>query len=130
MNCPKCGAENRFDSRYCRYCGEHLPSPDSGYIPSVPPPNANSYGDYYTPSAQEAVTPPPLPAVRQPLPAVPMYGQKVCPRCGSNQIMKGEIPTWAIVATILGFLFVCFFSLLFLLIKEPNTCLNCGLNFK
>ncbi|MGH9765679.1 MAG: double zinc ribbon domain-containing protein [Blastocatellia bacterium] len=127
MNCPKCGAENRFDSRYCRYCGEPLPDPDPGYIPSVPPPNANSYGDYYSPQPQSApqqVVPPP------PLPAVPMYGQKRCPRCGSNQIMKGEIATWAIVATIIGFIFICFVSLLFLLIKEPNTCLNCGLQFK
>ena len=123
MNCPKCGAENRFDSRYCRYCGEPLPDPDPGYIPSVPPPNANSYGDYYSPQPQQAVPPPPLPAV-------PMYGQKRCPRCGSNQIMKGEIATWAIVATIIGFIFICLLSLLFLLIKEPNTCLNCGLQFK
>ena len=59
-----------------------------------------------------------------------MVGQIVCPRCGSTGILKGGIPVWAIVASVVGFLLVLCFSLLFLLVKEPNKCLNCGLEFK
>ena len=54
----------------------------------------------------------------------------VCPRCGSNKVLKGGIPVWAIVATIVGFFLVLCISLLFLFIKDPNKCLNCGLEFK
>jgi hypothetical protein len=32
-----------------------------------------------------------------------------------------EIPTWAVICAIVGFFFVCFFSLLFLLAKETKT---------
>ena len=125
MQCPKCSAENREGSNFCRNCSASLVSadqnPNSGYIPSVPPPNANPYGSYYPPTA------PPLLPQKVSRPAV---GQVVCPRCGSTSILKGGIPVWAIVASVVGFLLVLCFSLLFLLVKEPNKCLNCGLEFK
>ncbi|PYP82617.1 MAG: hypothetical protein DMF61_25975 [Blastocatellia bacterium AA13] len=128
MQCPRCFAENRDGSNFCRNCSAPLtlaaeapPEPDSGYIPSVPPSNANSFGTYYPPSA-----PPPLP---QAIPR-PANGKLVCPRCGSTSVLKGGIPVWAIICSVVGFLFVLCFSLLFLLVREPNKCLHCGLEFK
>jgi hypothetical protein len=126
MQCPKCGSENREGSNFCRYCAAPLTAqksePNSGYIPSVPPPNANSFGNYYPPASYQQ--PPPLPAAR------PVVGQLVCPRCGSPQVVKGGTPLWATLVAVIGFFVVCFLSLFFLLIKEPSRCLNCGLEFK
>ena len=125
MKCTSCGAENREGSNFCRFCAAHLVEPqmesDAGYVPSVPPPPpADSFGGFYnTPTFHT----PPMPPAR-------VAGGLVCPRCGSTKVLKGGIPVWAIVVTIIGFLFVFCFSLLFLLIKEPHKCLNCGLDFK
>jgi hypothetical protein len=125
MLCPKCGAENRTESNFCRYCSNPLrqstdPTMGSGYIPSVPPPGT-AYGN--TSNAQNFQPPPPLP-MRQ------AVGQLVCPRCASTNVIKGSIPLWATLVAVIGFFFVCVFSLLFLLVKEPHRCLNCGLEFK
>lgn len=126
MRCPKCGAENRDESNFCRYCATPLavarPDPPSGYIPSVPPPPAEQQGAYHPPVTYQQQPQPPAP--------LPVVGQRTCPRCGSPRILKGGIATWAVVATIVGFFFVLCFSLFFLLVKDPNKCLNCGLEFK
>lgn len=120
MKCPSCGAENREGSNFCRYCAARLTT--SGYIPSVPPPPpAEAYNPSYPPLAFET---PPTP------PARVGKGQLVCPRCGSTNVIKGGIPTWAIIAAVVGFLVVLCFSLLFLLVKEPHRCVHCGLEFK
>jgi hypothetical protein len=124
MKCTGCGAENREGSNYCRFCAAPLTetarNPEPGYIPSVPPPSSRTFGDFYTPpSYQTPVSPP-----------ARISGQLVCPRCGSTKILKGGIPVWAIVVAVVGFLVVLCFSLLFLLIKDPHKCLNCGLEFK
>lgn len=125
MKCPGCGAENREGSNFCRYCARSLtansPDPTSGYIPSVPPPPAQSYAPYAPPVSYEQ---PPRP------PARPVIGQLKCPRCGSTKVIKGSTPLWAVLVSILGFFVVCFFSLLFLLIRDRNHCLNCGLEFR
>ncbi|HLG17069.1 MAG TPA: zinc-ribbon domain-containing protein [Blastocatellia bacterium] len=127
MQCPKCGAENRDESNFCRYCATPLVArldPPSGYIPSVPPPPPQTapYGAQYPPPAYQQAPQPPAP--------LPVVGRLSCPRCGSPRVLKGGIATWAIVATIVGFLFVLCFSLFFLLVKDPNKCLNCGMEFK
>src|SRR5262245_32109173 len=125
MRCSSCGSENREGSNFCRLCSAPLTmssaDSDPGYIPSVPPPSTGSApGGFYNPSSYQIPPQPPATVV----------GALACPRCGSTRILKGSIPVWAIVATIIGFLFVLCFSLLFLLIKEPHKCLNCGLEFK
>jgi hypothetical protein len=124
MDCPRCGARNREGSNFCRNCAFALPQQsaesNSGYIPSVPPPGESAYRDANRPTTAEP--PPPLPAVRP--------AGLVCPRCGSAAVIPARIPAWAIVTTILGFFLVCFFSFFFLLIKEPNKCSQCGLEFK
>lgn len=123
MLCPKCGAENRQESNFCRYCSNPLKQetgPTSGYVPSVPPPGT-AYSD--APGPQTYQPPPPLP-VRQ------AVGMLCCPRCNSTNVIKGGIPLWATLVAVIGFFFVCFLSLFFLLVKEPHRCLNCGLEFK
>ncbi len=126
MVCLKCGAQNRDDSNYCRYCSAPLKEikPDSGYIPSVPPPGVGVGNAFNSPETFHQAPQPPVPR-----PQTHAHGL-VCPRCGSTNIIKGSTPMWAIVATVVGFLFVCLVSLLFLLIKDPHKCLNCGLDFK
>jgi hypothetical protein len=107
MLCPKCGAENRPESNFCRYCSNPLTQQTgstSGYVPSVPPPG--------TAYMRQAV------------------GALCCPRCASTNVVKGGIPMWATLVAVIGFFFVCFFSLFFLLVKEPHRCLNCGFQFK
>lgn len=37
---------------------------------------------------------------------------------------------WAVVGAIVGFFIVCFFSLFFLLAKDDNICLNCGVRWR
>jgi hypothetical protein len=58
-----------------------------------------------------------------------MIGQLICPRCGSTSVVKGGTPQWAIIVAIVGLFVVCFLSLFFLLVKEPNRCMHCGLEF-
>jgi hypothetical protein len=123
MLCPKCGAENRTESNFCRYCSNPLTKQTgstSGYVPSVPPPGT-AYGN--APNSQPFQPPPPLP-MRQ------AAGTLCCPRCASTNVIKGGIPLWATLVAVIGFFFICFLSLLFLLVKEPHRCLNCGLEFK
>jgi uncharacterized paraquat-inducible protein A len=57
---------------------------------------------------------------------VPHGSGSACPRCGSTFTQAGGIPTWAVVVTVVGFFIVCVLSLLFLLIREDNRCMNCG----
>jgi hypothetical protein len=123
--CSKCGAENRDESNFCRYCSALLrqpADPNSGYIPSVPPVGTAGFAgaNYPPPNYQQA---PPSP-MRQ------AVGQLCCPRCASVNVIKGGIPLWATLVAVIGFFFVCIFSLFFLLVKEPHRCLNCGLEFK
>jgi zinc-ribbon domain len=127
MICVKCGAENRDGSNFCRYCSAPLTQsePTSGYIPSVPPPPAEREGapsSYYPPPSYG--TPPPPPAAR------PVVPPMVCPRCNSTSVVKGTVPLWAILVAVIGAPFTCLLTLLFLLIKDPHRCLNCGLEFK
>jgi hypothetical protein len=134
MICAKCGAENREGSNFCRYCSAPLTlqgqGPASGYIPSVPPPPTPGTGppptNYYTPPTYQN---PPSYQTPQPMarPAVPA---KLCVRCNSTSVVKGTVPLWAILVAVIGAPFTCLLSLLFLLIKDPNKCLNCGLEFK
>ena len=128
MLCPNCGAENRDESNFCRYCSAPLTQrskdPNSGYIPSVPPPplpGANAQPTYYPPPSYQT---PPHPPARSVVP--PM----ACVRCNSISVVKGTVPLWAILVAVIGAPFTCLLSLLFLLIKQPNKCLNCGLEFK
>ena len=134
MICAKCGAENREGSNFCRYCSAPLTpqsqGPPSGYIPSVPPPPApgtNPPVNYYAPPGYQTPQPgyqTPQPMARQVVPA------KICARCNSTSVIKGTVPLWAILVAVIGAPFTCLLSLLFLLVKDPNKCLNCGLEFK
>ena len=127
MTCPKCGAENREGSNFCRYCSAPLAQqsrdPNSGYIPSVPPPPAPgvSAPTSYPPPGYQT---PPSPPAKSVVP--PMH----CPRCNSISVVKGTVPLWAILVAVIGAPFTCLLSLLFLLVKDPHRCLNCGLEFK
>src|ERR1051325_7141506 len=97
MNCPQCGTENRGASNFCRFCGYNLaPSEvgsDSGYVPSVPPPEAKEFKSAYPPETYQEPVPPPAHVQQQP----PTWGQLVCPRCGNTSVTKGGTATWAIV---------------------------------
>ena len=125
MQCPSCRAENREGSNFCRYCAASLvdtqSAPPSGYIPSVPPPNADAYRQHQPEFIHE---PPPSPPARR------VVAQRLCPRCSSSSILKGTTPVWAIVLAIVTFPIFCFFSLFFLLVKLPSRCMRCGLEFK
>lgn len=129
MVCPKCGADNREGSNFCRYCSTQLTErsaePNSGYIPSVPPPESNPYSYPPPPPFQQAYQQPPPPL----MPVRPVIGQLVCPRCGATNVVKGGTPQWAIIVAIVGLFVVCVLSLFFLLVKEPNRCLHCGFEF-
>jgi hypothetical protein len=123
--CTKCGSENREESNYCRYCSAPLrqpADPNSGYIPSVPPAGTAGFVGANVPPQNFQQAPP--------LPAPKYVGQLTCPRCHSNNVQKGGIPMWATLVAVIGFFFVCIFSLFFLLVKEPHRCLNCGQEFK
>ena len=54
----------------------------------------------------------------------------ICPRCASSNTVKAAPPMWAILLAVILALPTCFLSLLFLLVKDPNTCRNCGLQFR
>jgi len=62
--------------------------------------------------------------------ARPVVPAKLCVRCNSTSVVKGTVPLWAILVAVIGAPFTCLLSLLFLLVKDPNKCLNCGLEFK
>lgn len=135
MICVKCGAENREGSNFCRYCSAPLTAQSqgapSGYIPSVPPPPApgtNPPPAYYAPPSYQ--TPQPTYQTPQPMAARPVVPAKLCARCNSTNVVKGTVPLWAILVAVIGAPFTCLLSLLFLLVKDPNKCLNCGLEFK
>ncbi|MEW6127088.1 MAG: zinc-ribbon domain-containing protein [Acidobacteriota bacterium] len=125
MVCAKCGSENREESNFCRYCSAPLKQPNSGYIPSVPPPGVDTANPFSSQQTYQQAPQPPMA-----MPAAHAAHGLICPRCGSANVLKGSTPIWAIVATVVGFFFVCIVSLLFLLVKDPNKCLNCGLDFK
>ena len=123
MQCPRCGVENREGSNFCRYCSAPLEGaarPDSGYVPTVPPPEATDQG-YRPPPVYQ--TPPPRPA-RQVVPPL------VCPRCSTQNVVKGSTPLWAIVVAVVAALPTCFLSLFFLLLRDPNRCMHCGFQYK
>jgi ribosomal protein L40E len=127
MICAKCGAENRDGSNFCRYCSAPLTpqsqEPTSGYIPSIPPPPSPGTASpgYYPPPSYQT---PPQPLAKSVVPS------RMCLRCNSTSVIKGTVPLWAILVAVIGAPFTCLLSLLFLLIKDPNKCLNCGLEFK
>jgi len=129
MQCPACGADNREGSNFCRLCSAPLVAeaqrPDSGYIPSVPPPDQRAQGTYYPPQNFRQA-PPPL----APRPARQVVPPRLCPRCSSASVIKGTVPLWAILVAVIGAPFTCLLSLLFLLVKEPHRCMGCGLEFK
>jgi ribosomal protein L40E len=131
MQCPECGAENRGGSNFCRTCGYTLPDSQgtSGYIPSVPPPEAKTYQQPF-----QAAPPPQPPQVRypqQPPPPMPYaWNALICPRCSSPNTVKGGPPLWAILLAVILAIPTCLLSLFFLLIKDPNRCLNCGIQFR
>ncbi len=134
MICAKCGAENREGSNFCRYCSAPLTpesqGPPSGYIPSVPPlhaPGTSPPPNYYAPPSYQ--TPQPSYQTPQPM-ARPVIPAKLCVRCNSTSVVKGTVPLWAILVAVIGAPFTCLLSLLFLMVKDPNKCLNCGLEFK
>src|SRR5437868_8353039 len=133
MNCPQCGTDNRGVSNFCRFCGYNLgesgAAPDSGYLPSVPPPEASGYKEPYA-QPQDYQTPPAPPPVYSPQPQPAVWGQLTCPRCGSTNVNKGGTPVWAIIVAVVLATFTCFLSLFLLLVKEPHRCLNCGNAFK
>jgi len=102
----------------------------SGYIPSVPPPQApgtSPPSNYYAPPSYQ--TPQSSYQTPQPM-ARPVVPAKLCVRCNSTSVVKGTVPLWAILVAVIGAPFTCLLSLLFLLVKDPNKCLNCGLEFK
>ena len=121
MQCQNCKAENREGSNFCRYCAASLVDPPSGYVPSVPPPNSEAYRQHQPAFSHEA---PPSPPARR------VVAPRLCPRCSAASILKGTTPVWAIVLTVVTFPIFCFFSLFFLLVKEPSRCMRCGLEFK
>jgi ribosomal protein L40E len=98
--CVKCGAPLSPQAGFCTQCS--TPRPSTGFQP---------------PNAQVS-------------PVYPVAGQLVCARCGSTNVLKGKIAQWAVITAIVGFFIICVLSLLFLLVKEPNRCLNCGYEFK
>jgi zinc-ribbon domain len=127
MICAKCGAENRDGSNFCRYCSAPLtpqPEPTSGYIPSIPPPPAPGA------TVPPAYYPPPSYRTPPQTPARSVVPPRTCLRCNSTSVVKGTVPLWAILVAVIGAPFTCLLSLLFLLVKDPNKCLNCGLEFK
>lgn len=134
MICAKCGAENREGSNFCRYCSAPLTQQSqgspSGYIPSVPPPPApgtNPPPNYYAQPNYQTPQPSYQPQQQMARPVVPA---KLCVRCNSASVVKGTVPLWAILVAVIGAPFTCLLSLLFLLVKDPNRCINCGLEFK
>ncbi|HET6398247.1 MAG TPA: hypothetical protein VFH47_01690, partial [Candidatus Thermoplasmatota archaeon] len=54
----------------------------------------------------------------------------MCPRCGSTFTQVGGVPTWAVVTAVAAFFVVCVFSLLFLLVRDDNRCMNCAWSWK
>ena len=137
MKCPRCGAENREGSNFCRYCAFDFTAqgakPASGYIPSVPPPDATSFKQYYEPqTAQDPPVQPPPPRYQQPppVPAQYVHGERTCPRCGSMSVSTGTTPVWAILLAVILAIPTCFVSLFFLMIRDPNKCLHCGVEFR
>jgi len=132
MNCPQCGTENRGASNFCRFCGYNLApsegSPDSGYVPSVPPPEAKEFQSAYPPETYQEPAAPPV-YVQPPVPT-PAWGQLVCPRCGNTSVTKGGTATWAIICAVLLAPFTCFLSLFLLFVKSPHHCLSCDLKYK
>src|SRR5947209_10747646 len=109
MNCPQCGTENRGESNFCRFCGYNLlateANADSGYVPSVPPPEAGGFKEPYAPENYQMPPPPPV-YNPQPQPQ-PAWGVLVCPRCGSTNVSKGGTPAWAIIVAVVLAAFTC-----------------------
>ena len=112
--CVKCGASLHLHGSFCPKCS--APRATAGAQQANPGFNQSNF----TPS----------PTVAPVAPVIPVAGQLSCPRCGSTNVIKGKIAQWAMIVAIVGFLVICFLSLLFLLIKEPNRCLTCSYEFK
>lgn len=130
MNCPQCGTENRGASNFCRFCGFNIGAAatgtDSGYVPSVPPPEAAGFKGQYPPESFQ--TPPGLPVYNPPPRST--WGNLVCPRCGSHSVNKGGTPVWAVIVAIVLALPTCFLSLFLFLVKDSHRCLNCANAFR
>jgi ribosomal protein L40E len=147
MQCAQCNRELPAGATHCPYCGADL-----GKLSAAPaiagsagpqqatadrqtfcvkcgaplPPQAGFCTQCSTPRPGTGFQPAPNP----PVGPVPVPGQLVCPRCHSTNVLKGKIAQWAILVAVIGALFTCLLSLLFLLVKDPNKCLNCGYEFK
>jgi hypothetical protein len=146
MLCPQCNRDLPYGATHCPYCGVVIgnvspPGAAASSPPQTPvaerqtfcvkcgaplPANASFCTQCSTPRQGATLRPPNAPVA----PVAPLAGQLVCPRCGSTNVLKGKIAQWAIIAAIVGFFIVCVLSLFFLLVKEPNRCLNCGYEFK
>lgn len=148
MLCPQCNRELPSGATHCPYCGAVLgnlsaaPAGAGSAAPQQPAAERQTFcvkcGAPLPPQASfctKCSTPRPGTTFRPPsnAPVSPVYsvpGQLTCPRCGSTNVLKGKIAQWAIITAIVGFFVICVLSLLFLLVKEPNRCLNCGYEFK
>ena len=108
--CVKCGAELHPQAGFCTKCGATRA-------------NVNFQQQQPMMSPQQPGMPPPQPRGHMP-------GQLVCPRCGSTNVLKAKTAQWALIAAIVGFFLICALSLFFLMIKDPNRCLNCGYQFQ
>lgn len=151
MHCTKCSKAPPAGATHCPYCGapvailEAEPMPNS--LPDSSPQPATAQGKIFCVKCGAELQPhagfctkcgttranvnfqqPQLPMSQgQPMNAMP--GQLICPRCGSTNVMKAKTAQWAMITAIVGFFVICALSLLFLLVKDPNRCLNCGYTF-
>jgi ribosomal protein L40E len=99
--CVKCGAELHPQAGFCTKCGTTRSNVNFQQQQPMMPPQPHGH----------------------------MHGQLVCPRCGSTNVLKAKTAQWALIAAIIGFFLVCVLSLFFLMVKDPNRCLNCGYQF-
>lgn len=113
----------------CPRCSAQVDAPDPG---SLRCPQCGFSESTTAPSFQPAGFVPGQGPATAPLPTAGIMhgGGPTCPRCMSTHTQRGGIPTWAVITAIVGFFLVCFFSLFFLMAKDDNICLNCGMRWR
>ena len=147
MHCVRCSRVLPADASHCPYCGTDvgnlstLKAEPGGAAPQAAtaerptfcvkcgaalPAQAAFCTQCSTPRTSIHVEPA-NPPDKQPQ---PVPGLIVCPRCHATNVTKGAIAQWALITGIVGALFTCGLSLLLLLVKDPNRCLNCAFEFK